>query len=66
MKIGSYPKPFFPIIFFEIVPFIFPVTFTILPFGFLNERLKKVDLRISDRMIIQLKNKSDFLEENDV
>ena len=35
-------------------------------YGFLNERLKKVDLRISDRMIIQLKNKSDFLEENDV
>ncbi len=35
-------------------------------YGFLNERLKKIDLRISDRMIIQLKNKSDFLEENDV
>ena len=38
MKIGSYPKPFFPIIFFEIVPFSFPVTFTILPLGYLNER----------------------------
>ena len=35
-------------------------------YGFLNERLKKIDLRISDRMIIQLKNKSDLLKENDV
>ena len=35
-------------------------------YGFLNERLKKIDLRISDRMIIQLKKKSDLLKENDV
>ena len=35
-------------------------------YGFLNERLKKIDLRISDRMIIQLKNKSEFLKEDDV
>ena len=35
-------------------------------YGFLNERLKKIDLRISDRMIIQLKNKSELLKENDV
>ena len=33
-------------------------------YGFLNERLKKIDLRISDRMIIQLKNKKDLLNEN--
>ena len=35
-------------------------------YGFLNKRLKKIDLRISDRMIIQLKNKSELLKENDV
>ncbi len=35
-------------------------------YGFLNESLKKIDLRISDRMIIQLKNKSELLNENDV
>ena len=35
-------------------------------YGFLNERLKKIDLRISDRMIIQLKSKSDLLNEDDV
>ena len=35
-------------------------------YGFLNESLKKIDLRISDRMIIQLKNKSELLKENDV
>ena len=35
-------------------------------YGFLNESLKKIDLRISDRMIIQLKNKSELLRENDV
>ncbi len=35
-------------------------------YGFLNERLKKIDLRVSDRMIIQLKNKSELLEENNV
>ena len=35
-------------------------------YGFLNERLKKIDLRISDRMIIQLKNKSELLKEDDV
>ena len=35
-------------------------------YGFLNEGLKKIDLRISDRMIIQLKNKSELLKENDV
>ena len=35
-------------------------------YGFLNERLKKIDLRLSDRMIIQLKNKSELLKENDV
>ena len=35
-------------------------------YGFLNERLKKIDLRISDRMIIQLKNKSELLKENDI
>ena len=35
-------------------------------YGFLNERLKKIDLRISDRMIIQLKSKSELLNENDV
>ena len=35
-------------------------------YGFLNERLKRIDLRISDRMIIQLKNKSDLLKENNV
>ncbi len=35
-------------------------------YGFLNERLKKIDLRISDRMIIQLKNKSELLKENGV
>ena len=35
-------------------------------YGFLNERLKKIDLRISDRMIIQLKKKSELLKENDV
>ena len=35
-------------------------------YGLLNERLKKIDLRISDRMIIQLKNKSELLRENDV
>ena len=35
-------------------------------YGFLNERLKKIDLRISDRMIIQLKSKSELLKENDV
>ena len=34
-------------------------------YGFLNKRLKKVDLRASDRMIIQLKNISD-LKENDI
>ena len=34
-------------------------------YGFLNRRLKKVDLRASDRMIIQLKNISD-LKENDI
>ena len=35
-------------------------------YGLLNKRLKKIDLRISDRMIIQLKNKSELLKENDV
>ena len=35
-------------------------------YGFLNERLKKIDLRISDRMIIQLKNKSELIKENDI
>jgi len=35
-------------------------------YGFLNEGLKKIDLRVSDRMIIQLKNKSELLKENDV
>ena len=35
-------------------------------YGFLNERLKKIDLRISDRMIIQLKNKSELLKENGI
>ena len=35
-------------------------------YGFLNERLKKIDLRISDRMIIELKNKSELLKENDI
>ncbi len=35
-------------------------------YGFLNQRIKKIDLRISDRMIIQLKNSSDLLKENDV
>ena len=35
-------------------------------YGFLNESLKKIDLRISDRMIIQLKSKSELLKENDV
>lgn len=35
-------------------------------YGLLNERLKKIDLRMSDRMIIQLKNKGDLLKENDV
>ena len=35
-------------------------------YGFLNKRLKKIDLRISDRMIIQLKNNSELLKENDV
>ena len=35
-------------------------------YGFLNESLKKIDLRISDRMIIQLKKKSELLKENDV
>ena len=35
-------------------------------YGFLNERLKRIDLRMSDRVIIQLKNKSDLLKENDV
>ena len=35
-------------------------------YGFLNERLKKIDLRISDRMIIQLKNKSELQKENDI
>ena len=35
-------------------------------YGFLNERLKKIDLRVSDRMIIQLKNKRELLKENDV
>ena len=35
-------------------------------YGFLNARLKKIDLRISDRMIIQLKNKSELLKENGV
>ena len=35
-------------------------------YGFLNKKLKKIDLRISDRMIIQLKNKSELLKENDV
>ena len=35
-------------------------------YGFLNERLKKIDLRVSDRMIIQLKNKSELLKENDI
>ena len=35
-------------------------------YGFLNERLKKIDLRISDRMIIQLKKKSELHKENDV
>ena len=34
-------------------------------YGFLNKRLKKVDLRAADRMIIQLKNISD-LKENDI
>jgi len=33
-------------------------------YGFLNKRLKKVDLRASDRMIIQLKNISDLKENN--
>ena len=35
-------------------------------YGFLNEKLKKIDLRISDRMIIQLKNKSELIKENDI
>ena len=35
-------------------------------YGFLNEKLKKIDLRISDRMIIQLKSKSELLKENNV
>ena len=35
-------------------------------YGFLHERLKKIDLRISDRMIIQLKNKSELIKENDI
>ena len=35
-------------------------------YGLLDERLKKIDLRISDRMIIQLKSKSELLKENDV
>ena len=35
-------------------------------YGFLNERLKKIDLRISDRMIIQLKNESELLKEINV
>tara|TARA_B100000886_G_C20409188_1_gene486220 strand:- start:219 stop:992 length:774 start_codon:yes stop_codon:yes gene_type:complete len=34
-------------------------------YGFLHKRLKKIDLRVSDRMIIQLKNNSDLLNEND-
>ena len=34
-------------------------------YGFLNKRLKKIDLRVSDRMIVQLKNISD-LKENDI
>ena len=35
-------------------------------YGFLNNRIKKIDLRMSDRMIIQLKNKSELLKENNV
>ena len=35
-------------------------------YGLLNKRLKKIDLRISDRMIIQLKNKSELLKENGI
>ena len=35
-------------------------------YGLLDERLKKIDLRISDRMILQLKSKSELLKENDV
>ncbi len=35
-------------------------------YGFLNERLKKIDLRVSDRMIIQLKSQKELLKENDV
>ena len=35
-------------------------------YGFLNEKLKKIDLRISDRMIIQLKKKSELIKENDI
>ena len=33
-------------------------------YGFLNKRLKTIDLRASDRMIIQLKNISDLKENN--
>ncbi len=35
-------------------------------YGFLNDKLKRIDLRMTDRMIIQLKNKSDLSKENDV
>ena len=35
-------------------------------YGFLNEKLKKIDLRIADRMIIQLKNNRELLSENNV
>jgi cell division protein FtsQ len=35
-------------------------------YGFLNNRIKKIDLRMSDRMIIQLKSKRELLNENDV
>ena len=35
-------------------------------YGFLSDKIEKVDLRISDRMIIQLKNTKTILEKNDI
>jgi cell division protein FtsQ len=35
-------------------------------YGFLSYEIKKVDLRVSGRMIIQLKNKNELLKENNI
>ena len=36
---GSYPKPFFPKILYDILPFTFPTTVVIFPYLFLYDKL---------------------------